>query len=287
MSARNNEQRVVVTGASGLLGRHVLAAFRDAGWQASGVDIRASDGVDAVDLRNPDAARAALAGADVVAHCAALPRPVGFVADDVFATNTALMYAAISGAEEGGATRILYASSFSVVGLPFAPVRPTIGAMPVSEDEPAQPQDVYAVTKWLGEEMLDAFVRRTGQSAVSLRMPWIHTGESFREQIVPIRDALDSYVHLWSWIDARDAGAAFVAAAGADLSGHERMYIAADESFSTRPSAELAAEGWPDAVPSRPLVGHESLIDSSRAKARIGFAPRYRWNDYEGADTWT
>lgn len=287
MAEKMSSRSVVVTGAAGHLGRHVLAAFQAAGWDAEGIDSSPAEGLAIKDLRNVDVARDALANADVIAHCAALPRPVGYAPDDVFSTNMSLMYAAIEGAESGRAQRIVYASSFSVVGLPFAPVRPELSALPLTEAEPAQPQDVYAVTKWLGEEMLDAFTRRTNRTAVSLRLPWIHTPESFAASIVPLRDAPESYVHLWSWIDARDAGAAFVAAAEAEIDGHERLYVCADESFSTRPSAELAAEGWPDAALTHPLTGHESLISATRAKATIGFNPTYHWKDYEGADTWT
>lgn len=275
---------VVVTGAAGHLGRHVLAAFRQAGWTARGLDMVADSqtGVNAADLRDPETARRLLAGAKVIAHCAALPRPVGYAADEVFATNMALMHAAIAGAEAGGARRIVYASSFSVLGLPFAPNRPHLTALPVTEEAPAAPQDVYAVTKWLGEEMLEAYVRRTGQSAVSMRLPWIHTAESFAEQVLPIRDDQASHRHLWSWIDAHDAGRAFVAAAQAEIDGHLRLFVAADESFSTRPSAALAAEGWSEVPVTGDLSGQKSLINAARARATIGFEPRQRWADYPG-----
>ncbi len=278
------DRDVVVTGAAGHLGRHVLAAFRQAGWTARGLDIVADEasGVEPADLRDPETARRCLAGAAVVAHCAALPRPVGYAADDVFATNIALMYAAIDGAEQGGATRIVYASSFSILGLPFAPNRPHLSALPVTEAAPAAPQDVYAVTKWLGEEMLDAYVRRTGRTAVSLRLPWIHTPDSFAAQVVPIRDDPASSLHLWAWIDARDAGRAFVAAAEAEIDGHQRLFVTASESFSTRPSAALAAEGWPDVSVTGDLTDHASLISSAKARETIGFSPSFRWADYPG-----
>ncbi|MEP3437335.1 MAG: NAD(P)-dependent oxidoreductase [Hoeflea sp.] len=277
-----DQRSVVVTGAAGHLGRNVLAAFRDVGWNARGLDIvgDADLGVEAVDLRDFAVARRHLATASFVAHCAALPRPVGYEASDVFSTNMALMYAAIAGAEDGCATRIIYASSYSIIGLPFAPNRPKLTALPITEDEKAAPQDVYATTKWLGEEMLDAYVRRTGNAAVSLRLPWIHTPESFAEQVVPIRDDPDSHIHLWSWIDARDAGRAFVAAAEADIEGHLRLFVSADDSFATRPSAELVAESWPEVFVVGNLSGRKSLIDASRARQTIGFVPAYGWSDY-------
>ncbi|MCY0096979.1 NAD-dependent epimerase/dehydratase family protein [Hoeflea ulvae] len=282
-----DQRNVVVTGAAGHLGRNVLAAFIEAGWNAQGLDIvgDADLGVEAVDLRDLDVARRHLANASVVAHCAALPRPVGYEASDVFSTNMALMYAAIAAAEDGCATRIIYASSYSIIGLPFAPNRPKLTALPITEDEKAAPQDVYATTKWLGEEMLDAYVRRTGNTGVSLRLPWIHTPESFAKEVVPIRDDPDSHIHLWAWIDARDAGRAFVAAAEADIEGHLRLFVSADNSFATRPSADLVAESWPEVPVTGDLSGGKSLIDASRAREMIGFVPAYNWSDYPNSIT--
>ena len=281
------ERDVIVTGATGHLGRHVIAAFRNAGWSAHGVDLEADrfGGIDAADLRDPAEAVRLLGKACVIAHCAALPRPVGYTADEVFSTNMALMHSVLSAAESGRARRVIFASSYSVVGLPFAPVRPALQGLPLTEDEPAAPQDVYALTKWLGEEMLEAFVRRTGRKAVSLRLPWIHTEQSFCDDILPIRDDDDSAVHLWAWIDARDAGRAFVAAAEAEIAGHTRLFLSADDSFSRRPTAELAEAGWPEVALRRPLKGHESLIDAAAARRMLGFAPIYGWQDYARAVT--
>lgn len=269
-----NAVSVVVTGAAGHLGRHVAGAFRAAGYRVRGLDIAGGEEIERVDLRAPATARHALSGADVIAHCAALPRPAGYAADDVFEINMALMHSAVSAAEESGA-RLIYASSYSVIGLPFGPVRPRLTALPVTEAEPPAPQDVYALTKWLGEEMVEALVRRTGRPAISLRLPWIHTPETFAREILPIRDDPASHVHLWAWIDARDAGRAFVAAAHADIAGHERLFMSADCTFSTRDTADLAAEGWPDVALSPAVAGRGSLIDASRACAILGIGPRH------------
>jgi len=104
-------------------------------------------------------------------------------------------------------------------------------------------------------------------------LPWVHTPVTFARDLAAIRDDPASRVHLWAWIDAQDAGAAFVAAARARTKGHERLFLSAPNSFSTRPSAGLAAAGWPDTPLRHPLVGRQSLIDASRARAIIGFNP--------------
>ena len=103
-------------------------------------------------------------------------------------------------AEAQGIMRIVLASSFSVLGLPFAPRPVTLHAFPVTEDHPTAPQDLYAVTKWLSEEMVDAWTRRTGGSAISLRMPWLQSAATFAPEVslstTPSSDGSHSEIRL-------------------------------------------------------------------------------------------
>ncbi|KAK4047979.1 hypothetical protein OIV83_005013 [Microbotryomycetes sp. JL201] len=71
--------RVVVTGASGLLGRAVVHAFKQRGWQVQGLGFSRADGNELVkvDLHDRDAVKQLLASftPDVMIHCAAERRP--------------------------------------------------------------------------------------------------------------------------------------------------------------------------------------------------------------------
>ena len=274
--------RVAVTGAAGLLGRHALRAVAEAGHEPWGIDRpdQAQEGILGVDLTDVVAARGALGGVDAVLHAAALPRPVGFDADEVFRTNMGLTYAVLAAAEAHGVRRVVYASSFSVLGPPFAPRPVAYRAFPIEEAHPAQPQDVYALTKWLGEEMVDAWSRRTDGVAVSLRIPWIQTPQSFEAEVVPRRRTPEAALDLWAYIDARDAARALVRALEARVAGHQRLFVSAADSYAERPTAELVAEAYPGVPLARPLGGRESLIDAARARRMIGFEPRHGWCDY-------
>lgn len=275
-------KRVVVTGAAGLLGRHVAEIYRNAGFAVTALD-RQTHGVDDVieaDLTDPDLAGRFIAGADCVAHIASIPRPVGYAAEDVFRTNMTLMFNVLSAMEAGGVARMLFASSFSVLGLPFAPRPVDLKYLPVDEHHPAQPQDVYAVTKWLGEEMVDAWTRRTGGSAISLRMPWIQTPASFMWEVAKRRLTEDAGLDLWAYIDARDAARAFLLAAEAATGGHERFFISAADSYSETPSADLVAARYPRIALRGPLKGHSTLLSNDRAKRMIDFVPQFSWRDY-------
>lgn len=273
---------VIVTGAAGLLGSHVAAAFREAGWQVTALDLTGGTGSDMVraDLTDIEAARAHIRDADCVAHIASIPRPVGHAAEDVFATNMSLMFNVQTAMEEAGITRLLFASSFSVLGLPFAPRPVALASLPIDEDHPVAPQDVYAVTKWLGEEMVEAWVRRTGGAAASLRMPWIQTAQTFFRDVGPRRETREAALDLWAYIDARDAGRAFVGAATAPLEGHVRMFLSAADTYHEEATAALLSRAYPDVERLAEMPGHASVISTRRACDLIGFAPEHSWRDY-------
>ena len=284
--------RVVVTGAAGLLGRHVAAACLAGGHDVLGIDAapQPAAGWDRVtaDLADLGTAAQLMRGAGAVIHCAAIPRPLGVAPAEVYRVNMATVYAVAEAARICGVGLLLYASSFSVLGYPFAPRLPVPRAVPIDEDHPVAPQDIYGTTKWLGEELIEAMVRQSAFRAISLRMPWIQTPESFARDILPRRDTPAAAADLWAYLDARDAGAAFAAALDWDGAGHLRCYLSAADSYAETPSGDLVAAAFGAALPGRAgLVGHTALIDCARARRAFGFTPRHSWRDYppEGETT--
>ncbi|PYE25998.1 nucleoside-diphosphate-sugar epimerase [Rhizobium sp. PP-CC-3A-592] len=277
--------RILVTGSSGLLGRHVAARLVEAGHAVTGLDVSAPpEGACWSHVTGEAGALAVVAqlakGMDALVHIAAIPRPTGRAAADVFRINMAAMYAAVEAARLCDVQRFVYASSFSVLGFPFfeAPVVPVY--LPIDEAHPIGAQDVYATTKWLGEELVEAMVRRGAFSAVSLRMPWIQTPETFHAAIGPRRLHADAARDLWAYLDARDAAAAFVAAVERPVTGHTRLFISAADSYMDCPSADLIERAYPGTPIRKPIDGSAALIDTSAAQLQLGFAPRHSWRDY-------
>lgn len=277
---------IVVTGSSGLLGRHVTQAIRSAGHDVVGIDTappqdeRALDHITA-DLKDLGAAMALVRDAKAVVHAAAIPRPLGRVAHDVFTTNVTATFNVVEAAALNGVPRIVYASSYSITGFPFneAPVTPSY--FPFDRDYPAAPQDAYALSKWLGEEIVAAAIRKSDMSAVSLRMPWIQTAESFANDIAPHRDDPDfAAQNLWSYLDARDAGAAFLAAVEAELDGHRRLFVSAADTFADVPTAELLRDTYPTVPLKRPIAATDTIFAIEEPRDVLGFQPQYSWRSY-------
>ena len=276
---------VLVTGSSGLLGRHVAEALVQAGHAVTGLDLAPPPENAAWTHVTGEADALAVVtelamGMDALVHIAAIPRPTGRAAADVFRINMAAMYAAVEAARLARIRRFVYASSFSVLGYPFFEKKIVPPYLPVDEGHPPGAQDVYAVSKWLGEEMVEAAVRRGVFSAVSLRMPWIQTPETFHAAVGPRRRQAEAACDLWAYLDARDAADAFAAAVERPIEGHLRVFLSASDSYMERSSTELVAEAYPDTPIRAPLEGTAALIDISAARQALGFAPRFSWRNY-------
>ena len=185
--------RVIVTGSSGFLGRHVAAHLARSGHSILGIDVSAPPaGFDgwthvAADLTDPAAALELVRDVEAVVHIAAIPRPTGRTAGDVFHTNVGSAFNVIEATRLARIRRLVYASSFSVLGYPFGEPFIPPRSLPVDERHPIDAKDPYGLSKWLGEEIVEAAVRQGGLSAVSLRMPWVQSPETFAAQIGPRR----------------------------------------------------------------------------------------------------
>ena len=278
--------KVVVTGASGLLGRHVASALVDAGHEVTGVDTMPPPSTFGwshvtADATDTGAMLQVVRDCAAVLHIAAIPRPTGRVAEEVFRVNASAAFNVVEAAVVNCVPRLVYASSMSILGYPFfeRPVVPEY--LPFDSAHPAAPQDAYALSKWVGEEIVEAAVRRSGIAAVSLRMPWIQTAETFPRDVVARRERATLVARdLWGYIDARDAGSAFLAAVERPVSGHRRLFISAADTFMDVETDALVRAAYPNVRLNRPLPGHETVFDLSEARDVLGWTPQHSWRDY-------
>lgn len=275
-------QSVLITGASGLLGAYVAEAFRVAGYDVLATDIAQNScgNVVIADLKELDTALQLVKNVDHVVHIASLPRPVGYAVEDIYTTNNTLIFNVVEAMERNNINSLIYASSFSVTGLPFAnkPVIPPY--FPLDSQSPLQAQDIYALTKLLGEQVVEYWVARTGGRAVGIRMPWIQTQELFARDVVPRRDTDEARLDLWAYLDARDAANAFVQSAQANIEGHVKFFAAATDTYSEQQTLALVKKYYPDVALKMPLEGFAGLISNEEAHKYIGFKPVYSWRDY-------
>ncbi len=278
-------ERVVVTGGSGKAGRAVVADLRERGYDVVDVDVAASPDPDAptlvADLTDLGQAFEALAGADAVVHLAAIPAPNILPDGETFAVNTLSTYNVFTAAARLGVGRVVWASSETLIGLPFHRERPRYA--PIDEEHPRLPESHYALAKLAGEELAGQFARWTGRPHASLRISNIMEPHDYERFPGFWDDPGRRAWNLWGYVDARDVAQACRLALEADLEGAPAFLVAAADTCMTTPSAELLAAVYPD-VPIRGAVeGHTTLLSVDKARAVLGYQPEHTWRDHVAA----
>ncbi|GEP48170.1 UDP-glucose 4-epimerase [Microbacterium saccharophilum] len=219
-------------------------------------------------------------GVEALVHLAAIPAP-GIRADvATFHNNIAVTFNVFWAALRLGITRIVYASSETVQGLPFDVPPPYV---PVDEDYPARPESVYSLVKHLEEQLAIELVRWHPQASITaLRFSNVMVPEDYAEFPAFDADPRLRKWNLWSYIDARDGAQAILRALEVAPAGFDRFLIAAADTVMTRPNAELIAEVFPG-VEVRGDVGvNDSLFSTAKARRLLGYEPQHSWRDAQG-----
>jgi nucleoside-diphosphate-sugar epimerase len=273
--------RIVVTGGTGKAGRWILADLRDHGHEVLNIDLVRAPGPHGssivVDLTDLGQCLEVIAGADAIVHLAAIPAPEIHPEGETFRNNTLSTYNVFSAATAQHVQRVVWASSETVLGLPFD--TPPAFA-PIDESIEPRPESSYALSKLLGEEMARQANRRTGVPFIGLRISNIMAPEDYAAFPGFQGDARLRKWNLWGYVDARDVAQAVRLALEAPVSGAEVCIIAAADTVMTRPSAELMAEVYATVPLRRPVEGRETLLSIDRARRLLGYEPEYRWQDH-------
>lgn len=274
--------RVVVTGGSGKAGRAVVSELRAAGYAVTDVDRAASANPDdptrVADLADIGQAIEALAGADAVVHLAAIPAPGIQTDGETFRNNMMSTYAVFSAAAQLGVSKVVWASSETLIGLPFLSEDPRYA--PIDEEHPLLPESHYALSKLAGEVIGEQFARWSGIPFIALRISNIMEPQDYERFPRYWDDPTIRSWNLWSYVDARDVAQAARLGLKSETAGADAFLVAAADTCMTRPSVDLMRAVYP-AVPIRTGLGeHETLLAIDKARLRLGYEPKHSWRDY-------
>ncbi len=211
-----NNRQVLVTGAGGFIGSHLVEALlrkgarvrafvrytsrSDTGWLQS-LDPQPRLEITAGDLRDEHAVRAAAQGCDLVFHLGALISiPYSYVHPaEVAAVNFMGTLNVLLACREQGVKRLVHTSTSEVYG--------TARQTPIRESHPLQGQSPYSASKIGADKLVESFTAAYGLPAVTVRPFNTFGPRQSARAVIPtiITQALArDEVHLGSLTTTRD-----------------------------------------------------------------------------------
>lgn len=281
--------RVAVTGSAGKLGSATVERLRTEGHEVVGFDRdgRPGGGFVRVDLADYGQVLDSMLGVtarhhglDAVVHLAAIPVN-GLVPDAAtFHNNVTVTFNVLHGALRAGIRTIVMASSITAMGFPFDEPPPYL---PVDEDVTLA-NNTYGLGKVVEEAMAVQLVRwYPDLQLTALRFTNVVAPGEY-DTFARASDPAYRRSLLFSYVDARDGAAAVAQSLAHPERGLRILSIAASDTGSAIPTAELVATHFPDVPVRRPLGEFETLVSIDRARERIGYAPEHLWRDeYPGS----
>ena len=281
--------KVIVTGGSGKLGRAVVRHLIEHGYEVLNLDhtlpreplcrtVR-------LDLSNyGEVAEAILSQVDerkgpfdAVVHLAAIPAPGQFPNSRTFKINVPATYNVFLAAREAGIKSVVFASSETVLGLPFDNPPPYA---PVDEEYYPRPESAYSLGKLLDETMARQFARWDPElKIIGLRFSNVMDPEDYQKFPSFDADPKLRKWNLWGYIDARDGAQAVRRALEAEIKGFEAFIIANADTVMSRSNASLLAEVFPGVPVKGQLSQNGTLLSIDKAKRMLGYIPQHSWRN--------
>ena len=277
--------RIAVTGGTGKLGRAVVGSLRATGDEVINLDAAAARPDIRIDLTDYGQTIEALTAIDdrydhidAVVHLAAIPAPGITGNAATFQNNIVATYNVFAAAKAAGITNVVWASSETLLGIPFDTPPPYI---PLDEDYPARPESRYALAKHLEETMAAQFCRwNPALKMIGLRFSNVMDPSDYAEFPSFDADPALRKWNLWGYIDARDGAQAVRKALDYQATGVEIFIIANADTVMSRSSASLAAAVYPGVEVRKELGEHETLLSIDKARRLLGYEPQHSWHDH-------
>lgn len=292
-------KRIVFTGGSGKAGKHVVPYLLDHGYRVLNVDLVALDeprvanltaditdagqmfnalsmhfGFDELDAGNgpqrPDA----------VVHFAAIPRIMLTPDNETYRVNVMGTYNVIEAAAKLGIGKVIIASSETTYGICFAEGHRDFHHLPLDEDYDVNPMDSYALSKVNNEQTARAFAARYGIDIYALRIGNVIEPHEYARFPEFLAKPEMRKRNVWNYIDARDLGQVVKLCIEKDGLGYQVFNAVNDTVVSDMPTAELAAQFFPNVAVSREMGKFEGLMTNTKIREVLGFKEEHDFRKY-------
>ena len=288
---------VLVTGAAGHLGSHLVPMLVEQGFTVRGLDmlplpesVAGECDFTQADLSDREAVRAAMDGVDIVVHTASIHPWKPYTDDQYLDANVKGTWSLYAVAAELGIDRIVLTSSIAAVGYTNIPMT----SWPVSEFELFPLGDIYSYTKYTQETVARMYADAGTVRTFALRPP----------AFMPADPMATCLAMTGAFSVVEDVAAAHLAAVHVmcDMKPHPEP-LGAFEAFNTVNrlpyTAEMCAEaegdgkriielGWPDDCEwlfTQGVTGPGTAYDNDKARRILGWEPQFNLPDAIAAVT--
>ena len=282
-------KNILVTGGSGKAGRATIKLLLKNNYNVFNVDLVDHPELQVpftkVNLENFGEAMESVSeiddrinGIDAVIHQAAIPASGLEVNHKTFRVNTLSTYNIFQASKVMKINNIVWASSETVLGLPFDTHPPYV---PVDEEYDPRPESSYSLSKVMGEEMAKQFCRRNpNMKIIGLRYSNIMEEHDYKQFKSFQNDPYLRKWNLWGYIDSRDVAQACLLAMKSKLKGADNFIIAADDTVMNEDNKSLLDKVFPNINIQEDIGKNKTLLKNEKAKKVLGFNPEYSWKSY-------
>jgi len=272
-------QRILITGATGLIGRALADEFRSLGHRTIGLSIdragesRCDENYEG-SANDPELMQRALRGVEVIVHLAALRSPNLDTPLRTYTLNTSATFNTLSSAAESGVKVAIHASSISVLGFSFSQALLYPSYFPIDEWHPKFLSDPYGLSKVADEETVRFIRNRYKIDIYAPRFPYVGDLETLLAKRAAKIAADDSFgtQDFWAYLEIRDAVRAMTTLV------EERpklddpvLHVVAPNTLARTMTRDLMTKHFPRRDWSSIPTGYGSLFDSAKIQANSSF----------------
>jgi len=289
--------KVLITGGSGRIGRFVVPELEDAGHEIKIFDLTEPEGDKYAfvkgDLLNSEEVKEAARDVEAIVHLAAIPHDIPGEPQELMGINVMGTFHTLEAAVSNKVKRMIFASSVSAYGFLFWKKPIDVEYFPIDEKHPCKPDDMYGLSKLIGEKLCYAYTKRYDICTICLRLAtvWFPHGDAVTKYLLSSAQKPESDIDLpfrdvkWGYVDVRDVAHAFRLALEKKGVEHEVYNIAAADVCSEMNSLELVKLYYPKVKfisnKNRFLADKKrTLFDISKAQKELGYRPKFNWRDY-------